>query len=128
MPHATPGLSPRQRLVARGWHYLGYTVLFLLLYGGIRLWTGGFPEWLLFTVLVGSLLKDVYDEFRLQRGDQPLGYAGIEHAPSNAILIVFLLSGFIAPTGTVFGFPARDVALGLAVIDLIFDLSQDARA
>lgn len=128
MPHGTPGLSPRQRLVARGWHYLAYTVLFLVLYGGIRVWTGGFPEWLLFAVLVGSLLKDVYDELRLQRGGQPLGYAGVEHAPSNAILIAFLLSGFIDPTGTVLGVSARNIALGLAVIDLLFDLSQDMRA
>lgn len=128
MPHGTPGLSPRQRLVARGWHYLAYSVLFLLLYGGIRLSTGQFSEWLLFAVLVGSLLKDVYDEIRLQRGGQPLAYAGIEHAPSNAILIIFLLSGFIDPTGTVLGVPARDIALGLAVVDLLFDLSQDMRA
>lgn len=128
MPHGTPGLSPRQRLVARGWHYLGYTVLFLLLYGGIRLSLGRFPEWLLFAVLVGSLLKDVYDEFRLQRGGQPLAYAGVEHTPSNVILIAFLLSGFVDPTGAVQGFPAHDVALGLAVVDLVFDLSQDMRA
>lgn len=128
MPHGTPGLSPRQRLVARGWHYLAYSVLFLLLYGGIRVSTGRFPEWLLFAVLVGSLLKDVYDELRLQRGGQPLGYAGVEHAPSNAVLIAFLLSGFVDPTGTVAGLPARDVALGIAVVDLLFDLSQDMRA
>lgn len=128
MPHGTAGLTPRQRLVARGWHYLGYSILFLLLYGGIRLSLGRFPEWLLFAVLVGSLLKDVFDEIRLQRGGQPLAYAGVEHAPSNAILIVFLLSGFVDPTGAVLGIPARDVALGLAVVDLLFDLSQDMRA
>lgn len=128
MPHGTRGLSPRQRLVARGWHYFGYSVFFLLLYGGIRLSTGRFPEWLLFAVLVGSLLKDVYDEIRLRRGGQPLAYAGIEHAPSNAVLIAFLLSGFIAPTGTVLGVPAGDMALGLAVFDLLFDISQDMRA
>ena len=128
MPHGTSGLSPRRRLVARGWHYLGYSVLFSLLYGGIRVSTGEFPEWLLFAVLVGSLLKDVYDEIRLQRGGQPLTYAGVEHAPSNAVLIAFLLSGFIDPVGTVVGVPARDVALGIAVVDLLFDLSQDMRA
>lgn len=128
MPHRTQNLSPRQRLVARGWHYLGYSVFFLLLYGGIRLSLGRFPEWPLFAVLAGSLLKDVYDEIRLRRGSQPFAYAGIEHAPSNAILIVFLLSGFVDPTGTVLGVPAREVALGLAVVDLLFDLSQDIRA
>ncbi|WP_154018486.1 hypothetical protein [Halolamina rubra] len=128
MPHGTPGLTPRQRLVARGWHYLVYSVLFLVLYGGIRLVTGGFPEWLLFAVLVGSVLKDLYDELRLQRGGQPLGYAGIEHSPSNAVLIVFLLSGFVDPAGSVLGVPARDVALVIAVGDLLFDLSQDMRA
>ena len=128
MPHGTPELSPRQRLVARGWHYLGYGVFFSLVYGGIRVLTGGFPEWLLFAVLVVSVLKDLYDEIRLQRGGQPLGYAGIEHAPSNAVLIVFVLSGFIDPAGTAFGVPARDVALGLAAVDLAFDLSQDMRA
>lgn len=128
MPHGTPGLSARQRLVARGWHYLGYGVFFSLVYGGIRVYLGGFPEWALFAVLVGSLLKDVYDEVRLQRGGQPLAYAGIEHAPSNAVLIVFVLSGVIDPVGTVLGVPSRDVALWLAVIDLVFDLSQDMRA
>jgi len=128
MPHGTRGLSPSQRLLARGWHYLGYSVFFLLVYGGIRLWFGQFPEWLLFAVLVVSLLKDVFDEIRLRRGGQPLGYAGIEHAPSNVVLIGFLLSGFVDPAGTILGFPARDVALGLAAVDLVFDLSQDLRA
>ncbi|MDT3434069.1 hypothetical protein [Haloarcula sp. 1CSR25-25] len=128
MPHGTQNLSPRQRLVARGWHYLGYSVFFLLLYGGIRISLGRFPQWLLFGVLAGSLLKDVYDEIRLRRGSRPLAYAGIEHAPSNAVLIGFLLTGFVDPTGTVLGAPAREVALWLAVIDLLFDLSQDMRA
>jgi len=128
MPHGTPGLSPRQRLLARGWHYFGYGVLFALVYGGIRVLTGEFPAWLLFAVLVVSVLKDLYDEIRLQRGGQPLAYAGIEHAPSNAVLIVFILSGFIDPTGTLLGVPARNVALGLAAVDLVFDLSQDMRA
>jgi hypothetical protein len=128
MPHGTPNLSPRQRLVARGWHYLGYTVFFLLLYGGIRVSLGRFPEWLLFGVLAVSLLKDVYDELRLRRGSQPFAYAGIEHTPSNAVLIAFLLSGFVDPTSTVLGVPAREVALWLAVVDLVFDLSQDMRA
>ena len=128
MPHGTSDLSPHERLLARGWHYLGYSVVFLLLYGGIRLSLGRFPVWLLVGVLVGSLLKDVYDERRLQRGRKPLAYAGIEHAPSNAILIVFLLSGFIAPTGSVLGVSTRDWTLGLAAVDLLFDLSQDIRA
>lgn len=107
MPHGTPGLSPRQRLLARGWHYLAYTVLFVVVYGGILATTGAFPTWLLFAVLVGFLLKDVYDEIRLQRGGQPLVYAGIEHAPSNGVLIVFLLSGLVAPTGSILGYPAH---------------------
>lgn len=129
MPHGTPrDRSPHQKLVARGWHYLGYSAFFLLLYGGIRLTIGRFPEWLLFGVLVGSLLKDVYDEIRLRRGGQPLAYAGVEHAPSNVVLIIFLLSEFVNPTGTVLGIPTRNVALGLAVVDLLFDFSQDVRA
>ncbi len=128
MPHGTPGLSPRQRLVARGWHYLAYTVFFLAVYGGVRVVTGGFPEWLLFAILIVSLLKDVYDEIRLQRGGQPLAYAGVEHTPSNVVLIAFLLAGIVEPAGTVAGFPARDVALWLAGVDLVFDLSQDMRA
>lgn len=128
MPHGTPGLSPRQRLVARGWHYLAYGLLFALVYGGVRLYFGEFPEWLLFAVLVGSLLKDVYDELRLRRGGQPLAYAGVEHAPSNAVLIIFLLTGFVTPAGAVLGFPASDVAVWLAGFDLLFDLSQDMRA
>lgn len=128
MPHGTPGLSPRERLAARGWHYLAYAVFFSLVYGGILATTGEFPRWLLFAVLVGSLLKDVYDEIRLQQGGQPLAYAGIEHAPSNGVLIVFLLSGLVAPTGSILGYPANEVALWLAVVDLVFDLSQDVRA
>ncbi|WP_281381231.1 hypothetical protein [Halobellus ruber] len=43
MPHGTPGLSPRQRLLARGWHYAAYAVFFLLVYGGVVVATGGFP-------------------------------------------------------------------------------------
>lgn len=128
MPHGTPGLSPRQRLLARGWHYVAYTVFFLLVYGGVVVATGGFPTWLLFAILVGSLLKDVYDEIRLQRGGQPLAYAGVEHAPSNVVLAAFLVSGVVAPTGTILGYPTGDVALWLAVVDLVFDLSQDMRA
>lgn len=128
MPHGTPGLGPRERLIARGWHYLGYTLFFLLLYGGLRVALGRFPRWLLFVVLVGSLLKDGFDEWRLRRGGQPLAYAGVEHAPSNVVLGGFLLAGVVDPAGAFLGVPARDWALALAAVDLLFDLSQDARA
>jgi hypothetical protein len=50
-------------------------------------------------ILIVSVLKDLYDEYRLQRGGQPLAYANIEHSPSNAVLIVFILTGMIAPVG-----------------------------
>lgn len=128
MPHDTPGLAPHERLVARLWHYVAYSILFLLVYGGVRLSLGYFPDALLFGILIISVLKDVYDEYRLQRGGQPLGYAGFEHTPSNLVLIVFLAGGFIEPSGTFGGFTATEVAIGLAAFDLVFDLSQDLRA
>ncbi|WP_435064619.1 hypothetical protein [Halobaculum sp. EA56] len=128
MPHGTSGLTVRERLVARAWHYVAFGVLSLAVYGGIVVLLGRFPGWLLLAILVGSLLKDVYDEYRLRRGRDPLGYAGIEHAPSNAVLIAFLLLDVIEPAGTVLGVSVESLALGIAVVDLAFDLSQDARA
>lgn len=145
MPHGTPGLTPRERLVARAGHYVGFTLLFLAIYGGTVYTLGRFPEPLLLGILVVSLAKDIYDEVRLRRGRMPLGYAGIEHAPSNAVLIGFVLAGVIEPagtvgsvvgpavdvvdpTGTVGDLSVESVALGLAVVDLLFDISQDLRA
>jgi hypothetical protein len=128
MPRRQPEQSARQRFAARVWHYLGFTVLFALLYAGIRIWLGSFPDRLLFAILLVSVLKDLYDEFRLQRGRQPLAYANIEHSPSNAVLIVFILTGMITPTRMYFGIAADTWSLALAVGDLLFDLSQDARA
>lgn len=117
-----------QRLTARWRHYVAYTALFLVVYGGIRVVTGGFPTPLLFGLLVGSLLKDAYDELRLRRGRSPLAYAGFEHAPSNAVLLGFLATGVIDPPGTVAGVPAALLAGALAAVDLVVDLSQDARS
>lgn len=128
MPHRTPGLTSRERLVARGWHYVVFGIISLVGYGGIVFLRGAFPEWLLFGILFGSFLKDIVDEIQLQRGKQPLGYAGIEHSPSNVVLIAFLLLNIIEPTGMVLGVAAGPLALGIAVVDLVFDLSQDARA
>lgn len=128
MPHKTPGLAPHQRLVARLWHYVAYSIVFLFAYGGVRFYLGYFPEVLLFGILLISVLKDLYDEIRLQRGSQPLGYAGFEHTPSNVILLVFLTVGVIEPSGMFSGFTATEWAIGLAAFDLIFDLSQDLRA
>ena len=128
MPHGTPGLSRRERFAARLLHYVAFTVVFLLLYGGIRLWLGGFPAALLFGVLVVSLGKDLIDEVQLARGRPPVAYAGVEHAPSNAILLGFLATGVVDPAGTLAGVPAAYWAGGLAALDLVFDLSQDLRA
>jgi hypothetical protein len=89
---------------------------------------GAFPESLLLGILVVSFLKDVVDEYRLWQGRDPLGYAGIEHSLSNAVLIAFILLDVIQPTGTVLGLSVESVALWLAAIDLVFDRSQDARA
>ena len=128
MPHGTPGLTPRERLVARAGHYLAFTLLFLALYGGVVVALGRFPEPLLLAILVGSLAKDAYDEVRLRRGGMPLGYAGIEHAPSNAVLIAMTLGGVIDPAGMVGGVSVETLSLALAAVDLVFDLSQDLRA
>jgi hypothetical protein len=128
VPHGTPGLGPRERLLARSVHYLVFGVLFLGLYGAVVRFTGGFPEWLLLAILGGSLLKDLYDEVRLRRGGQPLAYAGIEHTPSNLVLLVFVLLDVLEPTGTVLGVPVEPLVIGLAVVDTVFDLWQDARA
>jgi hypothetical protein len=128
VPHGTPGLTTRERLVARVGHYLAFGLLFLVVYGGVVLVLGRFPEPLLLGILVVSFAKDLYDEVRLRRGGMPLGYAGIEHAPSNAVLIAMILAGVIDPAGTVVGVPVEPVALVLAAVDLVFDLWQDARA
>lgn len=128
MSHTQPDQTARQRFRARLWHYFAFTVFFALLYGGIRRWLGLFPDRLLFTILIVSVLKDLFDEYRLQRGGAPLAYASIEHSPSNAVLILFILNGVITPTGMYFGIAAPTWALALAIGDLLFDLSQDARA
>lgn len=128
MPHGTPGLLARERLAARALHYLAYTAAFLLCYGGIRYGLGRFPEPLLFGVLLGSIAKDGYDEYRLRRGRQPLAYAGVEHAPSNVVLLAFLATGVVDPAGALAGLPAGYWAGGLAALDLAFDLWQDSRA
>ena len=126
-PHATPGLTPTERLAARWLHYVGFGVLFAVVYGGLAL-SGRFSRWLLFGVLFVSLGKDVYDEYRLQRGDPPLLYAGVEHAPSNLVLLVLLLSGLLDPAGSFAGVSAWSWAVLLAAVDLVFDVSQDLRA
>lgn len=128
VPHRTPDLTPRERLAARTGHYLVFTLLFLVVYGGVVLRLGRFPEPLLLGILVVSLAKDLYDELRLRRGGMPLAYRGIEHAPSNAVLIAFILGGIIDPMGTVGGVSVETLALALAIVDLAFDLSQDLRA
>lgn len=128
VPHGTPGLTPRERLAARVGHYLAFTLFFLAVYGGVVVAVGRFPEPLLLAILVGSFAKDLYDEVRLQRGGVPLGYAGIEHAPSNAVVIWLILGGVIDPTGVLWGVPVETLALALASVDLVFDLSQDLRA
>ena len=128
MPHGTSGPSPGERLVAGARNYVVFGVLSVVGYGGVVIVLGRFPEPLLLGILVASALKDVYDEYRLRRGDGPLAYAGIEHSPSNAVLIAFVLTGVIRPTGTVLGVSVGTLALWLAAADLVFDLSQDARA
>jgi hypothetical protein len=128
MPHRTSNLTPGQRLAARLWHYVAFTVVFLLIYGGIIYELGYFPQRLLFGILLVSLAKDLFDEYRLLRGRQPLVYGGIEHAPSNVILIAFILTDLIILTGSFQAIPLETWALGLAGFDLLLDLSQDLRA
>ncbi len=128
MPHRTPGLTARERLAARAVHYVGYAAFFGLLYGGVRYGLGRFPDALLFGVLLGSVAKDLYDEYRLRRGRQPLAYAGVEHAPSNLVLLAFLATGVVAPSGAIAGVPAGHWAAGIAAFDLAFDLWQDSRS
>lgn len=127
MPETTPG-SGASALSSRTRHYAAYAAAFLVVYGGIRLPLGRFPASLLFGILIGSLLKDLYDEYRLRTGREPLAYAGFEHAPSNAVLAAFLLLGVISPAGMFASVPLARWALGLAVLDLAFDLWQDLRA
>ena len=127
MPHSTPGLSATEYLAARGLHYLAFGALFAVVYGGLAL-SDRFPRWLLFGVLLVSLAKDGYDEYRLRRGRPPLIYAGVEHAPSNVVLLALLLSGLLVPAGSFVGVPAWSWAVALAAGDLVFDVSQDLRA
>lgn len=127
VPHSTPGRRSDRRLVARWPHYVAFTALFGAAYGGLAL-AGRFPRWLLFGVLLVSLAKDVYDEYRLRRGQPPLIYAGVEHAPSNVVLLALSLSGVLVPTGAFVGVSAWSWAVTLAAVDLVFDVSQDLRA
>ena len=126
-PHGTPGLSPGERLAARWLHYVAFGSLFAVAYGWLAL-AGRFPPWLLFGLLAVSLAKDGYDEYRLRRGGRPLAYVGVEHAPSNVVLLVLLLGGLLDPVGALAGVSLWTWAVALATADLAFDLSQDLRA
>lgn len=128
MPHRTPGLSRRERVLARLGHYAGFTLLFAAVYAGVVRYYGRLPEGLLFGVLGASLLKDLLDEYRLRRGGRPLAYAGVEHAPSNLVLLAMLAAGYVDPAGSFAGISLLRWGLGLAAADLFFDLWQDARA
>ena len=128
MSHRTTDGSASARLLGRIWQYAAFALLFGGVYGWFVVERGGIPDVLLFGVLVVSLAKDVYDEIRLQRGDGPLVYAGVEHSPSNAILLGLLLAGYVDPGGAFAGVAASTWAAGLAAFDLLFDLSQDLRA
>ena len=128
MSDQSPGPSPGERLLARAGHYAAFFLLFGVVYGGVVLANGEIPDAALFCVLFASLLKDAYDEYRLRRGLRPLTYGGVEHAPSNAVLLALLLGGYVDPAGAFVGVTARTWAVGLAGGDLLFDLSQDARA
>ena len=125
-PPATSG-RPVADVAARWPYYFVFGTLFAVVYGGLTL-AGRFPRWLLFGVLFVSLGKDVYDEYRLRRGGEPLIYAGVEHAPSNVVLLALLLSGLLEPSGSVLGVSAWSWAALLAAVDLVFDVSQDIRA
>ena len=128
MSDESPGPSPGERLLARTGHYAAFLLLFGVVYGGVVFANGGIPDAALFGILLASLLKDAYDEYRLRRGLGPLTYGGVEHASSNAVLLALLLGGYVDPTGAFAGVTARAWAVGLAAGDLLFDLSQDARA
>ena len=128
MPHRTTDGSPSTRISARLWHYVASGLAFGVVYGWFVVERGGVPDALLFGVLLVSLAKDAYDEIRLRRGDGPLVYGGVEHSPSNAILLVLLLGGGVDPTGAFAGVSAHAWAVVLAAFDLAFDLSQDLRA
>ena len=114
-------------VLVRWRQYVASTLASLAVYGGVRLYLGSLPVALLFGALGVSIAKDLYDEYRIRRGRPPLLYAGVEHAPSNAVLLALLATGFVDPPGAVGGVPLADWAMGLAVFDLAFDLSQDLR-
>ena len=127
MPNARPGRPATGRLAARWRHYVAFGALYVVVYGGLAL-AGRFPRWLLFGLLLVSLGKDLLDEYRLRRGGGPLVYAGIEHAPSDVVLLVLLLAGTLVPAGSFLGASAWSWAVLLAAVDLVLDVSQDLRA
>ena len=127
MSPPAPAGRPSARPLTRWPYYLAFGALFAIAYGGLAL-AGRFPRWLLFGVLLVSLGKDVYDEYLLRRGGGPLIYAGVEHAPSNVVLLALLLSGLLVPAGSFAGVSAWSWAVLLAAVDLVFDVSQDLRA
>lgn len=123
-------LGPLRRRLA---HYAVFTVLFAMLYAGVLVGNGSFPPALLFGILALSLVKDVLDEVRLQRGDGPIAFLMVEHLPSNLVLLGLLGTGVVVPPGAL-ALPGAGtsvslwaLAVGLAAVDALVDLSQDLR-
>lgn len=111
-------------------HYLFYFAVFLTLYSILAAVGVSGQVWFLFVLI--ALAKDTVDEFLLRIIGQPLAYRRIEHAPSNVVILLFLLTGAATVPGTV-ELPALGtvgltaVTVGLAAVDTAWDLWQDAR-
>jgi|GEM_PF-4051478 len=109
-------------------YYPPYLLVFGLAYGAVVRWYGVFPGWAALVILAGSLLKDVVDEIRLQRGSEPVAYATIEHSPSTIVVLALVAVEAVAFGAPIAGVDRETLAVGIGVIDLALDLSQDLRA
>ncbi len=78
-------------------------------------------------ILTVLVFKDTVLDMFLFRKD-PLIYEYIEHAPFNYVLVIYLV--FMADlNGSFMAFAFNDVHLtGIALVDLVLDFNQDARA
>lgn len=113
-------------LTQRTDYYVLWTAIFLIVYGGATTFLE-VPATVWLSIVVISLLKDIYDEIRIYRGGTPLAYADIEHNPSNILILVFIAVGIINPDGSTLRISNTVLIVAMSLIDLVIDGWQDLR-
>lgn len=108
-------------------YYPPYFLIFTVIYGVALYLTGPLPGWFVFAILGLSVAKDLIDELRIGRGEDPIAYATIEHNPSNIVLLVAIILGFVRFGPPIAGFDRATIAIAVAVFDFLLDGAQDLR-